>query len=351
MFYKVLLCAALTLSLAEADLQYQSTSRVTGGSLIQIMRFVPGGGALKEPQVSTVVFQKNRMARRSKRQGEIIDLDKRTITTINFEKRTYSEVTFEQMKQALNDASAKMQEQSAKAQQQSGAQGATGPKVDLDATIKDTGQTRTVNGFEAHEVLMTMSMTATDPQSGGAGAMKVNSDMWIAKDLPGTKEMREFYMRMSKELDWAPTGMGGLMNRPDIAKAMAKMTAEGGKIDGTAVQQVVKMTMDGTGTAQGQQSPQAQAARPSLSDALGGALGGKLGGLGGFGKRKKQDSDNAPAQPASADASSQQSGSSLMEMTIDSTGFTTSGIDASLFDIPAGFKKVEEDPLGGRPRK
>jgi hypothetical protein len=355
MFYKLLLCAALTFSLAQADLQYQSTSRVTGGSLIQIMRFVPGGGALKEPQVSTVVFQKNRMARRSKRQGEIIDLDKRTITTINFDKRTYSEVTFEQMKQALDQASAQAQEQSAKAQQQAGAQGATGAKVnlDLDADIKDTGQTRTVNGFDAHEILMTMSMTATDPQSGGAGALKVNSDMWIAKDLPGTKEVREFYMRMSKELDWAPTGMGGMMNRPDIAKAMAKMMAEGGKIDGTAVQQVMRVTMEGTGTGagttQGQQSQ--QAARPSLSDALGGALGGKLGGLGGFGKRKKQDSDTPSAQPASADASSQQNSASLMEMTIDNTGYTTSGIDSSVFDVPAGFKKVEEDPLGGRPRK
>src|SRR5207248_9683619 len=99
------------LSFAFADFQYQSTARVTGGSLIQIMRFVPGGGALKEPQVSTVALQGNRLVRRGKRQGEIIDLDKRLITTINFDKRTYSEVTFEQMKQALEQATAKAQEQ------------------------------------------------------------------------------------------------------------------------------------------------------------------------------------------------------------------------------------------------
>src|ERR1700719_4118324 len=104
MLKKVLFATVIPIglvSLAHADFQYQSTSRVTGGALIQMMRFVPGGGALKEPQVSTVAVSGNRLVRRSKRQGEIIDLDKRTITTINFEKRTYTEMTFEQMKQML----------------------------------------------------------------------------------------------------------------------------------------------------------------------------------------------------------------------------------------------------------
>jgi hypothetical protein len=38
-------------------------------------------------------------------------------------------------------------------------------------------------------------------------------------------------------------------------------------------------------------------------------------------------------------------------MTIDDTGFSTNAVDASLFEVPAGFKKVEQDPAGGRPRK
>jgi hypothetical protein len=346
MVAKLVVIAAIPLSfcsLASADLQYQSTSRITGGSLIQFMRFVPGTGSLKEPQVSTVVLQGNRLVRRSKRQGEIIDLDKRTITTINFDKRTYSEVTFEQMKQALEQATAKAQEQAA-------AKGKDGQGKDVnlnvDADVKDTGQTRTVNGYEAHEILLTMSMSASDPQSGNVGAMKVNANTWIAKDVPGAKEMHDFYTRMAKELDWAPTGMGGMMNRPDIAKAMAKMMAEGAKMDGVAVQQIMKVTMEGTGTEQGQQAQPAPA-RPSVGEALGGALGGKLGGLGGFGKRKKQD----PEPVADASAPQTTTSGSLMEMTIDDTGFTTSGIDATQFDIPSGFKKVEQDLQEGRPRK
>src|SRR4051812_37829407 len=284
MIPRVLLCGILTIVPAGADFHYQSTSKMTGGSLLTMMRFVPGAGAMKEPQVSTVAVQGNRMVRKSKNLAEIVDLDKRTITTVNFDKHTYSEMTFEQMKQMLQDASDKM------AQQQ---QGKDKVNMDLDADIKDTGVTKTINGVEAHQVIMNMSMTATDPQSGQAGAMKMVSESWLSKDVPGAREMREFYARMAKELDWAPTGMGAMMNRPDIAKAMSKMLAEGGKMEGTPVQQIMRIggdgtvPTDGTSTQSGTSAPSAP--KPSVSSALSGALGG----FGGFGKKKKQD--DAPA--------------------------------------------------------
>lgn len=282
------------------------------------------------------------MVRRSKRQAEIIDLDRRTITTVNFEKRTYSEMTFDQMKQMMEDASNKM---SQRQPQDSGK-----ANLDLDASVKDTGLRKTINGMDAHQVIMTMSMTASDPQTGQAGAMKMNSEMWISKDVPGAAEMREFYKRMAKELDWAPTGMGAMMNRPDIAKAMAKMVAAGGKMEGTPVQQIVRIGVTGDGDPSDTQAGSARpsAPRPSVSDALSGALGGKLGGFGGFGKKKKQD---APAADSQAnDAGSAQAAGSLMEMTIDNTGFSTSGVDASLFAVPADFKKVEMNQSGRRGR-
>ncbi len=339
MFIRILLCGVVSLTLAQADFQYQSTSQMTGGSLLQMMRFVPGTGAMKEPQVSTLSVQGNRMVRKSKGMAEIIDLDKRTITNVNFDKKTYSEMTFDQMKQMLQDASDKMAQQPK-----------NGEKVnlDLDADIKNTGQTKTFNGLEAHQVIMTMTMKASDPQSGQAGEMKMVSEMWLSKDIPGAAEMREFYTRMAKELDWAPTGMGAMMNRPDIAKAMAKMLAEGGKMDGTPVHQIMRIGGDGTvpaDEADGKSaSGKASAPRPSVGDALSGALGGF-----GFGKKKKQDAPPANDQAGDASANSKAAGP-LMEMTIDNTGFSTAAVDASLFAIPAGFKKVEA-VQPGRPGK
>ncbi len=327
---------------ANADFQYRSTSRMTGGALLKMMRFVPGTGALREPQVSTVALSGNRLVRKSKRQAEIIDLDRQTITTVDFEKSTWYEMTFDQMKQMLDQMSTALQQS---AQQPDAGKA----RLDVNADIKDTGQTKTVNGLEAHGFLLTMSMAGTDPQSGQSGAMKVDSSMWMAKDVPGVGQLRDFYKRMAGKLDWAPTGMGAMMNRPDLNRAMAKMMAEGQKMEGTRVQQVVRISMaasgDGSGAASDTTSArQAQPApsRPSLSDALGGALGGKLGGFGGFGRKKKQNAapDSASAAPASADQP-QSVEASLIEMTIDDTDFSTADVDASLFEIPSGFRKLD----------
>jgi hypothetical protein len=77
--------------------------------------------------------------------------------------------------------------------------------------------------------------------------------------------------------------------------------------------------------------PQQSADHPSVGSALGGALGGKLG-IG----RKKSSSDQPP--PNSQDG---QGGGSLLEMTTELSSFSSNSVDASQFEVPAGFKKVD----------
>lgn len=357
MLIRAVLIAAIPFALAQADFQYQSNSRMTGGSLMQIMRFVPGGGAMKEAQVSTVAVKGDRMVRRSKRQAEIIDLGKRTITTVDFEKRTYSEMTFDQMKQMLEDASSRMSQQKASGK----ADGSV--NLNLDADIKDTGLAKSVNGVDAHQMIITMSMTATDPQTSQAGTMKVTSEMWLARDISGADEMRDFYKKMATELDWVPTGLGGMMNRPDIARAMSKMMAAGGKMEGTPVQQTVRVGAVGVGGAAdsgvppsapsgGGSSAGAQPApQPSARDVVSAVLGGKSGGLAGFGRKKKQAAGDDTPAGSDANAPAQTSTSTaLIEMTIDNTGFSNGNVDDSLFSVPVGFRKVEETESARRGR-
>ena len=79
---------------------------------------------------------------------------------------------------------------------------------------------------------------------------------------------------------------------------------------------------------QDQQQPQPS----TLSGALGGALAGRFG-LG----RKKQT-----AQDQNASGTGSSSGS-LLDMTIEMSGFSASPVDPALFEVPAGFKHVEPD--------
>jgi hypothetical protein len=82
--------------------------------------------------------------------------------------------------------------------------------------------------------------------------------------------------------------------------------------------------------------------------------------LGGFGKKKKTDQP-AASQPAATDSSQQASApasatapagtpGSLMEMTIEVTSFSSSALDKSLFDVPAGYTQVQPD-LDGKTGK
>jgi hypothetical protein len=312
------------------DFQYQSTVQMTGGALMQMTRFVPGAGKAREPQVTTVAVKGNRLVRKGSIQTEIIDLEKRTITNVHPDKRTYSVMTFDQMKQMLNDMNAKVQEQK---QQQPAA-----PDMSIDANIEKTGQTRTIQGYDTKEAVLTMSMSMTDPRTGQSGAMNMKMDMWVAPDVPGYPEVRDFYRRMAKELDWSPGGFA-MLNRPDIARAVAKMMSQGGMIDGTPIEEILKIqpvaAANGTPAATPASQPQQNTATPSASTAIAGALSGRLGGLGGLGRKKSQSATGTTQDQAAAPGDA-----SLIEMTISNTNFSSQPVDPSLFEIPAGFSEV-----------
>jgi hypothetical protein len=319
-----------------ADFQYESTARMTGGALLQMMRFVPGAGKMREPQTSAVAFQGNRMIRKGPAETQIIDIDKRTITTVNTAKKTYSVMTFEQMKEALNNAAASMQN----------AKQPDSPNLSIDANIQSTGQTRKVAGYDAKEQILTMSMNLTDPRTAQSGTMAMKMDMWIAPEVTGYSEVRDFYKRMAKELEWMPGGMA-LMGRPDIARAVSKMMAQGGAVEGTPVEEIMSMrpvAADGS-TAAAPAQPAQSTAPQTPSSAIGGALAGRLGGFGGFGRKKQVSAaqDTSAPAPASQDTS-------LIEMTMDNSDFSTAPVSPALFEIPAGFREIAPDLARGKNR-
>ena len=309
---------------AQADFSYQETSKITGGMLAGMMKV---GGVFskqaREPIQSTVALKGHRLAHRGVMRASIIDLDSKTITEIDLQKKTYSVMTFEQMKQMLDQMAQKMHQQKPEAQ------------MDLKVSAKATGNSKQVAGYDAKEMLVRIDMQATDEKSGQTGAMVVSTDLWVAPMVPGYGEIREFYRKMATELNWTPGG-NMFMARPDVAKGMAEAMKEVAKLDGTPVYQTVTMGAAGTAasgdgtqtTAPPPQQTQQQSNRPSLS----GALAGR------FGLGRKQSQDSQPAQQQQ-----QAPPGTLLEMTTEYTAFSSASVDAALFEVPAGFKKVEPD--------
>jgi hypothetical protein len=182
--------------------------------------------------------------------------------------------------------------------------------------------------------------------------MTVTTDMWVAPGVPGYQEVRDFQRRMAERMNWTPGG-NMFMSDPKVSQGMAEVAKEAAKVDGMPVQNFISMGIAGQpGAADGsaapaqqqqQQQPQAQQQPSTPPTSIGGALG-RLGGLGGLG-RKKPPADQPPPAANSSASGGQASGApgSLLEMTTELSSFSAGPADASLFEVPAGFKKVDSD--------
>jgi len=341
-----------------ADFKYDQNSRMTGGAMMSMMQLAArmgAGGALQNND-STVSIQGNRMATvTAGKTAHIVDIDKEQIIDVNFEKKEYSVTTFAEMRAFMEKAMQKVGQ----------------PAGDISIDVKETGKTEVIDGLKAREFLMSMKYVTMNPQTGKNGEMQVEISSWMAPALPGHKEMQEFHVRMAQKLNIAHLQAGIGRGMQEAAKKMATM-------DGVAVLQVIRMmptdpeqakqmqaAFEQAKAQQGANQPQmpnakdaagqaaGQAATGALAGRLGraGGLAGGLGGLGGL--RKKKAAEEAPppppppaAAPETPAAPSGPQGSfsgeaSLMEMTVKTTNFSNSGVNATVFETPGGFKLVK----------
>jgi hypothetical protein len=227
----------------------------------------------------------------------IMDFDAQTLTTIDNSAKTYKVARFSDM-------------------------GNTVATVDVQADVKSTGQKKTINGFNASQVILTMQMDVPQAQQPGVkGQMEI--ELWLSRDVPGSHELAAFYKRNAAH--WPVAASGG---NPSMQKAMAKLQQQFAELDGVPVMEVIRMKSGGgagPSAAQMQQMAQARAQLEALAKGVGpGAAGAQqaLARIGGMGSG---------------------SGSgALFEMTMEAGNFSGSAIPDSAFEIPAGYQKLEK---------
>jgi hypothetical protein len=316
-----------------ADFQYTETSKITGGSAVGAMKFagVFSKDARQATQGtnSTISLKGNKLRREdSLGSTEIIDLDGRRIIHIDNKKKSYSIMTFDEMRAQMEEARRKAAEQQAKHNK--------GQNVKITPRIQITpgSGSRQILNYAAKEmkVRVDMEMESDDPQAKGQSAtMWVNSDSYIAP-VKGYDEVKRFYQRLAKELDWLPGAvMGG---NPQIAPAMVEYRKSAANLNGMPLLSTVSVGMAGQG------APQQQAARDDQKSS-GNPITHGIGGI--FGKKKKKD--EAAQEDSSSKAAPAGAANSLLDTTIEVTSVSTSTVDAGLFQIPQGYKQVQAKSL------
>jgi hypothetical protein len=383
--FAVLMAMMLGCSAASrADFKYTESSKMTGGALMGAMRFM--GAFSKQAresnaaQISTRAVKGNRF-REEHPDGrvEVIDLDGRRFINIDPKAKTYSVMTFEEMKQRMLAAQQRMKDEQAKQAPQQPGQPKTNVKITPKIESSETGATRNILGLDTKEtkIRIEMLMETDDPKTQGQQiSTVVNTDSWIAPTVPGYDEIKKFYMKMAKEMDWVPGAVMSSMANSNVQIGMTELKKNNAKINGIPMLQTISMSLGGNAMAaaeaNGQQAqtstppppPPAQTQEPtSAKDAIAQGIAGHFG-LGGFGKKKKKDDTPAATDNSQTASSQTTSGSgtapsnapaaagtpgSLMDMTVEVTSYSSDALDKSLFDIPAGYTLVQPPDPDAKP--
>lgn len=229
---------------SKADLKYQQTTQVSG-AMMDMMKNMPFMGNKVPGDVATTHYLKGDTLRVDTftngqlTSSEITRLDREEIIHIDHQKKTYSIMTFAQLRTQMEKSMAQMKKGDSNVQ--------VTPKI----SVKDTGETKLINGFNTRHMILNMTFEAQDQKSEQKGSMDMASDLWITKDAPAFEEQRRFDQRMAEKLGTAElykdaaAMMPGMMQDPKMSQGMDQMKKEMEKLAGTPILTIVSMNMAG----------------------------------------------------------------------------------------------------------
>jgi hypothetical protein len=326
--------AALALASVEAvhaDVRAdQKTKFQLAGPLGRMLTMFGGKGA-REGVAATVAVKANRKMTLNDATGQIIDLAEEKIYDLDVHRKTYRVTTFEELRRQMEEARRKAEED-AKKQEPSTAPEAAAPadgkQMEVDFEVRSTGQTRTINGFDTHQSIATVTVREKGKTVEQSGGLIMTTDLWLAPPIAAMKEIREFDLKYAQKL-YGPMIAGASPQEmaaavalyPLMKQALTKWAAEAGKVDGTPI--LTTVAMDAV------KSPEqlAEERQTTQDDKLSNArsVGGLLGGL----ARKAAKKDDEPKARATFLTTTNE----VLKVTTD--------VSAEDVALPAGFKETK----------
>ena len=206
-------------------------------------------------------------------------------------------------------------------------------EMQIDVDVKNTGQKKTINGFDTHEAVMTITVHEKGKTLEQAGGMVITSDMWLAPTIQSMKEVTAFDIRYAQKLYGGMAGVSpeqmaaAIAMYPMLKPALARMSAEGGKLEGTSIQTTTTMDTVKSAEQVAQESKDNAGAKEEATDSKPqSGIGGLLGGLSKKIGPKKGDEDTGKPR------------ATFMTTTHE---VLKVGTDVSAADVavPAGFKE------------
>jgi len=212
----------------------------------------------------------------------IMDFEAGTFTEINHKQRLYR-VT------SLRDV---------------GAGAKSGSNLEVD--VKKTGHSRKIHGYNAAEVIITLTIDVPDAGRSGAKA-QMGAHIWLSSDVPGAQELQAFYARNAGQFPWAPP------EATPTQKLMAVIQKKTAEMQGVPMLETIEM----------KNAPAPLETERTVPDRAPNAVGaGRFGGLSTLGTLEHLDATSKET-----------------EERVETSDFSTAPIPDSLFAIPAGYHR------------
>jgi hypothetical protein len=339
-FLAVVVCALLVGSSAvSADIRSDQRVKFQLGGMLGKMINMFSKGAREGVTTTVAVKGDRKVTMNGDTSGQIIDLAEEKIYDLDLKKKQYKVTTFaelrRQMEEAKRDAEKSAREERDRSDEPSkpAEKDPNQKEYEVDFDIKNTGETRTINGFNTTKGVMTITVREKGKTLNEAGGMVMTTDMWMTPNAPSTKELMDFDRRYAEKL-YGPTVIGAsaqdmamaMAMYPQIKPALDRMAAEGSKMPpGTPILTEMRMEAVPPGTAN-----QSAEALPAPEEPKKRGLGGMLGGLKKMAEQaEKNQNSNAKPQRTIVLSTSVE----MLKLTTD--------VDAASVALPAGFKETK----------
>ena len=334
----IVLTLALAAAPAHAEVKKEERNQVSfAGALGKVFNFF-GGKSAREGIVSTVAVSGDRkMTTTGENTGQVIDLREEKVYDLDIRRKTYKVTTFEEIRRQMREAEERARESAARESGPSepAKKDPNAKEMEVDFDVKNTGQTKAINGFDTRQVIATITVREKGKKIEESGGIIMTVDTWLSKSAPSLKEVADFERRYWEKLSGPMTAVDAQQMAtvaamfPGVKDAFARFSKE--DLGGTAIQSTT--TMISVKSAE-QMKQQASGGSSASSDEKANPLSA-AGALGGFMRRRQQQNQE---KEAAANPNADPARSTFMTINNEVLKIATN-VTAADVAMPAGFKE------------
>jgi hypothetical protein len=235
----------------------------------------------EDPVTATVALKGSRKLSMNDNSGEIIDLTEQKVYRIDVRRKEYRVLTFDQVRKEWQESQAEAERNAKRLQEAQEENPQARAQLELSVDVKETGQSRQIAGYDAREVVLTVTGVRPGQTLEQGGGMVLTNTMWLAPRIAALDEISAFDLQYFKAIMGAD-GMAALQRMAAVfamitsAKPMMeRMQAESRRLEGTVL--LSTSTMETVKSAE-EMKAAAEAPPPSAGGGLGGLMARRLAG-------------------------------------------------------------------------